>query len=198
VITKLGLRQVREQDRWLLWGWRNSERIRTVSVHDEEIPREKHDAWFTERLPGMHNKTVIVEWSGAPVGWFQVEHWDESKRSGEWGVALGEQHLAPLGLGGALPLLALSHAFTRLRAGQMTGRVLDLNKNMLSIMRRLEVPVIDRVEEPSRQARGEDIGMTVYRVERSDWPHIHDLGSSLVPSSLRAAIAAACSQPLSK
>jgi hypothetical protein len=198
VITTLGLRQVREQDRWLLWGWRNSERIRTVSVHDEEIPREKHDAWFTEHLPEMRHKTVIVEWSGVSVGWFQIEHWDASTRSGEWGVALGEQHLAPIGLGGVFPLLALSHAFTRLGAVQMTGRVLDLNKNMLSIMRRLKVPVHDHVEEPARGAGGKDTGMTVYRVEHSDWPLIHDLGFSMVPSSLRAAIAAACSQPLSK
>lgn len=192
----LVLRQIRDADRWTLWGWRNSERVRRVSLSDGEIARADHDAWFTEHFPGLRNKTIMVEWDGEAVGWFQIEQWDQSIMSGEWGVTLGEPNRAPIGLGGSLPLLALTHAFKRLNASSMTGRVLDANTNMVSIMRRLRVPIIDHIEEPSRLARGDAAGMTVYRVERSEWPQLLESGLSHVPSGLRSAITATSNQPI--
>lgn len=195
-MTSIGLqlRQVRESDRWTLWEWRNSERIRRISVHDEEIPRSDHDAWFTKNFPLMRDRTVIVEWNGDAVGWYQIEKWDESSRSGEWGIALGEAP-TPVGLGGSLPLLALSHAFDRLNASRMTGRVLNLNTNMLSIMRRLRIPVIGQSGPLVRQD-GTQTTMTVYRVDRAGWPEILEGGLAMVPSSLRSSIRAVLSAPL--
>ena len=191
----LTLRQVRESDRWILWEWRNTERIRRVSAHDENIPRADHDAWFSKNFTRMHDRTIILEIDGSPVGWYQIEQWDSETRSGEWGIALGETDV-PVGLGGALPLLALSHAFDRLEATQMTGRVLQLNKGMVSIMRRLQILIVETSEEQLRREGGECTSMIVYQIERSDWCDTLQQGRMLVPAATRALLDRAMSEPI--
>jgi len=191
----LSLRQVRESDRWTLWEWRNSDRIRRVSTHDMEIPRNSHDAWFSQQLPKMHDRTVIVQWDGSPVGWYQIEKWDALSNSGEWGNALGSTNV-PIGLGGMLPILALSHAFERLGAQAMTGRVLELNTNVLSIMRRLRIPKIDVDTIPVTRCDGSLSHTHVFRVDRSGWDEVLEAGRFLVPSALRKSIDLVRSAPI--
>ncbi len=185
--NQLILRQVREGDRWVLWDWRNSDRIRRVSVNDADIPRADHDAWFSANFGLMRDRTIIIELDGSPVGWYQIEHWDSATRSGEWGIALGETGV-PMGLGGALPLLALSHAFDRLGAVRMTGRVLQLNAGMISIMRRLQIPLIEALSEAIHRETGEITSMVVYQIRKSEWRSTLEHGRMLVPVSTRALI----------
>jgi RimJ/RimL family protein N-acetyltransferase len=191
----LSLRQVRESDRWTLWGWRNSDRIRRVSIHDEEIPRDSHDEWFSQHLPRMRDRTVIVQWDGSPVGWYQIEKWDPQSNSGEWGIALGSTDV-PIGLGGMLPILALSHAFERLDAQVMTGRVLELNTNVLSIMRRLRIPRIDLDAVAVTRDDGSSSRTQIFQMDRSDWGTVLEAGRSLVPSALRRSIDLVRSAPI--
>lgn len=191
----LALRQVRETDRWTLWEWRNSVRIRRVSIHDEEIPRSAHDQWFTEHFPTMRDKTIIVEWDNSAVGWYQIERWDPKAKSGEWGVALGDLDV-PIGLGGALPILALSHAFERLNARIMTGRVLELNINMISIMRRLTIPILAVNDDGVPRLDGNTSRTVVYQLRHSEWRGVFDAGQLLVPSSLRSSIVRVISEPI--
>jgi len=187
------LRQVHEDDRWLMWEWRNSERIRRVSTNDVEISRDTHSVWFAQGFPTMRDSTIIVEFNGDPVGWFQIEGWDSDHRTGEWGVGLGVAPGTP-GLGGALPLLALGHAFDRLDATTMTGRVLGLNDNMLAIMRRLGIQVDEIVDEPRVRADGSTTTMVRYRVLASEWPRVRDDGLALLPTALRTSLITALSE----
>jgi len=183
----LSLRQVREEDRWVLWGWRNSERIRRVSTNDADIPRASHDAWFSRQFPTMHDRTIIVQWKGEPVGWYQIEKWDAASRSGEWGIALGEPNVA-IGLGGMLPILALSHAFERIDAQKMTGRVLEINTNVLSIMRRLKIPNLGLDEVVALREDGSCARSHIFEAEQAQWNEILEAGRALVPSTLRESI----------
>lgn len=192
-MSDLTLRQVGDDDRWVLWGWRNSARVRRVSTSDAEITPDEHDAWFTDRLPRMHDHNLVVQWRGTPVGWFQVEGWDPATRTGEWGMGLGEA--ATPGLGGALPVLALGHAFERLHATAMGARVLELNTNVLSIMRRLGIPVTGETP-PAARLDGTTAVATTYRVEAAEWPLIRERGLGLLPSALRAAVVQALDSPV--
>jgi RimJ/RimL family protein N-acetyltransferase len=188
---RLTLRQVRVTDCWTLFQWRNSERIRLVSTNDAEIPRDEHVAWFERRFPEMRDRTVIVQWDTEPVGWFQLEHWDETTRSGEWGVGLGVVPAMP-GLGGALVVLALGHAFERADATEMTARALGLNTNMLAIMRRLGFTAT--AGDPLVRADGSTTEVSLYSVTREDWPGIRDRGLALLPSAFRAEVVAALAE----
>jgi RimJ/RimL family protein N-acetyltransferase len=191
----VSLRQVEPDDRWLFWEWRNSERIRRVSTQDREIPRESHSLWFDQRFPAMRDRTILVEWGGNPVGWFQIEDWSAARRTGEWGLGLGISPSTP-GLGGAIPILALGHAFDRLNAERMTGRVLGLNSNMVSIMRRLTVPIESEQPEVLERADGSTTTMLVYQVTAADWPTVRSAGLELLPSALRASVRAALASPV--
>jgi len=191
--ARLTLRQVRATDRWTLWEWRNSERIRLVSTNDAEIPRDDHAAWFERKFPEMRDRTVIVQWDSEPVGWFQLEHWDEATRSGEWGVGLGVVPGTP-GLGGALVVLALGHAFERADATELTARALGVNANMLTIMRRLGFTAT--AGDPLVRADGSTTEVSLYRVTREEWPRIRDRGLGLLPSALRAEVGAALTADL--
>jgi len=179
--TRLSLRQVREEDRWRLWSWRNSERVRRVSTNDAEIPRESHDEWFSRRLPSMRDRTIIVEVDGVPVGWYQIENWDAEERTGEWGIALGVT--SPIrGLGRAMPLLVHSHAFDRLYATKLTGRVLAKNERMLPVMAALAIPRASELDRNVDRATGESVSLKAYRVLASQWPHVWERGiTALTP-----------------
>ena len=192
-MSELVVRQVGNDDRWLLWGWRNSARVRRVSASDADISPDEHDAWFTDRLPRMRDQNLVVEWRGRPVGWFQVEGWDPVARTGEWGMGLGET--ATPGLGGALPVLALGHAFDRLHATVMGARVLELNTNVLSIMRRLGIPITGATP-PVARLDGTTATASTYRVTAADWPIVRERGLALLPSTLRAAVVGAIDAPV--
>jgi RimJ/RimL family protein N-acetyltransferase len=169
--SQIVLRQVREEDRWRLWSWRNSERIRRVSTSDVEIPRQSHDAWFSARLPIMRDRTIIVEVDGAPVGWYQIEHWDPQKRSCEWGVAIGEP--SPIrGLGRAMPLIAHAHAFGRLGATELTGRVLARNQRMMAAMEALGIPRAPELDREVVRANGETVALLAFKVKAAEWPQV--------------------------
>lgn len=172
---RLVLRQVRGDDRWRLWAWRNSERIRNASANDAEIPRANHDEWFTRSFPEMKDRTIIVELDGNPVGWFQIERWDSASRSGEWGIALGEP--PPIrGLGRAMPLLAHAHAFERLGAHDLTGRVLASNERMTQVMTALAIPRAVELDQNVERTSGEVVTLMGYRVESDQWPEVWDRG----------------------
>lgn len=194
-MNEVTLRQVREADRWWLWRVRNSERVRRVSTNDAPIHREDHDAWFTERLPDMRDRTVIVEWAGEAVGWFQIEKWDNMRREGEWGIAMSEAP-APIGLGGILPVVALAHAFERLEANSMTGRVLDINRTMLSIMSRLAIPTVEHATDPISRLDGTEATTYIYRVTSDSWGAVREHGLSLLPTSLREKVISSIEQPI--
>jgi len=131
-----------------------------------------------------------VQWNDVAVGWFQIESWDDVARTGEWGVGMGVVPATP-GLGGTLPLLALGHAFERLDATMMTGRVLGLNDNMLAIMNRLRIASEPPVAEPRVRADGSTTTTVRYRVPAEDWAPVRENGLALFPTALRASVVAA-------
>lgn len=190
---RLRVRQVGEADRWLLWGWRNAEPVRRMSVDDAPIPESVHSAWFDQAYPGMRDRTLIVEWDGEPVGWYRIEDWDDAAFSGRWGLGTGSRR-APIGLGGALTLLPLGHAFGRLGATSMTGQVLEANTNMTGILRRLGIPVDPDVQRVPR-ADGSQQRLLAYTVVRGDWPMIRERGLAMLPIATRTEVDGALARP---
>nr|WP_227412179.1 GNAT family N-acetyltransferase [Cryobacterium sp. BB736] len=181
----VSLRQVRPSDKWTLWEWRNSDRIRHVSTNDAEIPRQHHEAWFSRAHPAMRDRTILVESNGVPVGWFQIENWDDQAKVGSWGIALGDPVRAPAGLGKALPLLAHGHAFDRLEARRLTGRVLAHNAPMRHIMTQLGFVAVSQDETPLARADGGTTTTIIYDVTRESWPDIRENGLRYIPLGIR-------------
>jgi len=179
--SRLVLRQVGEDDRWRLWAWRNSERIRRASTNDGEISRLDHDEWFTRRFPEMKDRTIIVEVDRSPIGWFQIEQWDSALRSGEWGVALGEA--SPVrGFGRAMPLLVHAHAFDRLHAQSLTGRVFANNARMTRVVTALGIPRAPGLDRKVERYSGEVDTLRGYHIEVDQWAEFWERGlRALIP-----------------
>ena len=133
----------------------------------------------------MRDRTILVESYGVPVGWFQIENWDDVAKAGSWGIALGDPVRAPAGLGKALPLLVHAHAFDRLDARRLTGRVLAHNAPMRHIMTQLGFVAASRDETPLARAVGGTTTTIIYDVTRESWPDIREKGLGYLPFEIR-------------
>jgi RimJ/RimL family protein N-acetyltransferase len=161
--------------------WRNSKRVREISLNQELISRERHFDWFNDVINRRPHEVLIVEWAKRPVGVIQVEARDQNEGRGVWGFYLGELSVPP-GLGAGLPVLALGHAFQNLGLLKMSGVVLRTNLNMLRIHKRLGLTAhldssLDRVGQASESME--------FRVDKDDWVELRERALSLFPVSLR-------------
>jgi RimJ/RimL family protein N-acetyltransferase len=180
----LHLRQVRERDRWQLWEWRNSDRIRAVSTNDKVIGRDAHSKWFDAHFGDMRDRMIIVEWNGLDAGWYQIEGWEPRSRTGGWGYAIGRTN-GTTGLGALLPILGLSHAFDRLDAERMSGTVLDTNSNVLSLFSKFGIAISGRSTQPLVRVDGTTTTTTDFRVNRAEWPQIWATSQLILPDRLK-------------
>ena len=173
---RLALRPLGDQDFNRLLDWRNSDRIRSVSVNQQIIANATHRDWLSQRIQSQPKQVLIVEWDLRPVGVVQIDKWVDSGRFGEWGCYLGETDVPP-GLGASLPLLALGYAFSHLKASKMRALVLATNQNIISIHKRLGlIPESSNVLEIWTDLRSPD-SFFQYEVHDSDWELILKKGS---------------------
>jgi RimJ/RimL family protein N-acetyltransferase len=187
--SRLSLRPVEDGDFIRLLDWRNSDRIRSVSVNQQTIANGTHREWLSQKIQSQPKHVLIVEWDLRPVGVVQVDKWVDGGRFGEWGCYLGETDVPP-GLGASLPLLALGYAFIHLKASKMRALVLDTNRNMISIHKRLGlVPESSNVSEIGSDLRPPD-SFFQYEVHDSDWELILKNGLSLFSAEIRRSIEA--------
>jgi RimJ/RimL family protein N-acetyltransferase len=187
----LALRRLREDDRWTLFDWRDSERVRAVSLDSAPLQREGHSAWFDRTLVARRDEVLVVEWQGRSVGVVQLEALRRDQRISSWGCHLGETDVPP-GLGAALPLLGLGYGFETFGLRRMHAQVLGHNTGMRSIHRRLGVPEEGVLRNHLLRPDGSEIDVHLYGVLREEWPDLRDRGLALFPSSLAPSVARAC------
>jgi RimJ/RimL family protein N-acetyltransferase len=181
----LGVRPVDEIDRWRMLDWRNSERIRAVSIDGAVIDESTHSAWFDRVLAERGDEVLIVTVDEAPVGVVSLERVDRRQGVCSWGCHLGVTEVAP-GVGAALPVIGLGFGFDGHAMRRMTAQVLAGNRNMLGIHRRLGVPIEGTLREHVRREDGTTSDVVTYGVLRSEWSAIRSMAASLLPTSVRA------------
>lgn len=65
---KIEFRRAVEADAELVFGWRNHERVRQVSIDPNEIAWESHVQWFRNSLERSDRVLLIACLDGVPVG----------------------------------------------------------------------------------------------------------------------------------
>lgn len=180
----LGVRPVEEVDRWTLLEWRNSDRVRAVSIDAAVIPRDTHTAWFDRLLAERADEVLIVTWDGAPVGVVSLERVDRPQAVCSWGCHLGVTDVPP-GVGAVLPVIGLGFGFDGHRMRRMTAQVLGGNRNMRGIHRRLGVPIEGTLREHVRRDDGTASDVVLYGVLAPEWATIRSTAAGLLPATLR-------------
>jgi UDP-4-amino-4,6-dideoxy-N-acetyl-beta-L-altrosamine N-acetyltransferase len=180
----LGVRPVEESDRWTLLEWRNSDRVRAMSIDSAVIARDTHAVWFDRLLAERADEVLIVTWDDAPVGVVSLERVDRPQSVCSWGCHLGVTDVPP-GVGAVLPVIGLGFGFDGHGMRRMTAQVLGGNRNMRGIHRRLGVPIEGTLREHVRRDDGTTSDVVLYGVLRPEWATIRATAAGLLPSALR-------------
>ena len=188
---ELALRRLREGDRWQLFEWRDSERIRAVSLDGAPLDRDLHSAWFDTRMTDRHDEVLVVEWRERPVGVVQLESFQPDQGISSWGCYLGETD-GPPGLGAALPLLGMGYGFGTHGLRRMHAQVLGHNDRMRSIHRRIGLMEEGVLRRHLLRPDGTEVDVHLFGVLREEWPALLERGLSLFPTSLRPSVEDAC------
>lgn len=125
------LRPVTEQDKDRVRLWRNYPEVRAVSLTQDEISPEQHDAYWRSLAGDATRRVLVYERGGRPAGVVTFFDIDPDARSAMWGYYLDNEGLTARGE--LLPAWieiqrqAVRYAFGELGLDQLDGEVLDAN-----------------------------------------------------------------------
>lgn len=69
----VSLRRLCEDDRELLFRWRNDPWIVERGISQRKVTWEEHELWFSKKLKDLDAKVFIVERAGRPVGQLRLQ-----------------------------------------------------------------------------------------------------------------------------
>lgn len=187
MIAKLSLRLAASTDSELIYRWRNREQVRLVSKNPKEISWETHTYWFERNNNTETSQIFIVEFCENPVGVFRLENIDSESNSSSWGCYLGDLDLPP-GFGSLLPFLALDYGFYSLGLRRMTGEVLSINSNMLSIHKKMGLTQEGLLRQEVFRSPNEYLDVVLFGIFEEEWELSRNRFVNLLPTNLRTLI----------
>lgn len=130
------LRPLEERDLEQMLQWRNSDRVREYSYHDELITWEQHVNWFRGITENARFHGLIFELEGIPTGVMNFTNIDSRHKRCHWGFYIGRSD-APRGSGTFMCELAVRYAFSELGIRKLCGEVLAYNQASIALHHKL-------------------------------------------------------------
>lgn len=121
------LRVLAEEDKEIIYQWRNSEPIRVNMYNDRPIPYEDHCQWMENVLNNQTDYYRLFLYQNKPLGLVSFKEMNYQNQTCVWGFYIGEND-APKGSGTIMGRLALDYAFYQLKMRKIIGVVLSFNK----------------------------------------------------------------------
>lgn len=177
----ISIRLPREHDLDRLLTWRNREAVRAVSLNQRPIEREQHQAWFRRLLLDREGELGIVCHDRRPVGVVQLDRLDIHTSEATWGCHLGDVDVPP-GFGATLPILGIALGIRGWGLSQLDADVIETNKNMLGIHRRLAIRRVEPNAAPAQD--GTEIRVFRFQVTEDEFPGIVERAERLFPRAL--------------
>lgn len=187
MISKLSVRLATSTDSKLIYRWRNREQVRLVSKNQKEISWETHIDWFERNRFSGTSQILIVEFCENPVGVFRLENIDSESNSSSWGCYLGDSELPP-GFGSLLPFVALDYGFYSVGLRRMTGEVLSINSNMLSIHKKMGLTQEGLLRQEVFRSPDVYLDAVLFGIFKEEWEISRNRFVSLLPTNLRTLI----------
>lgn len=120
------LRLIEDRDFDTILRWRNSDRIRAVSLTDRKISEAEHRAWFKKNKLCHDLVTLVFELIDKPIGVVSFSRIDRANLECFWGFYIGEEDYTA-GAGSVMGYLGLEYAFNELGMRVIKGEVFDFN-----------------------------------------------------------------------
>ncbi len=158
-----------EKDLAMVFGWRNSDRVRSNMFNDQIITMDEHLAWYSRLQQAKNDVCLIFEWQCNPVGVMNFVDRDLERHSCHWGFYLGPESL-PRGIGTAMGYLGIEYAFDKLGVDRLIGEVLVFNMASIRFHNRLGF----RNDGPVKNSRGPGCyeEAIAFSLLKSDWSAI--------------------------
>ncbi|SFC16681.1 GNAT family N-acetyltransferase [Butyrivibrio sp. YAB3001] len=127
---KVSFRMITNEDTEAVVRWRNNERVRQNFVYREHFTPEIHENWLkTEVETGEVLQMIICENAKdlRPVGSVYLRFTDDSKKTAEYGIFIGEDDAIGMGYGSETARLAVEYAKEELGMDKLFLRVFSYN-----------------------------------------------------------------------
>jgi UDP-4-amino-4,6-dideoxy-N-acetyl-beta-L-altrosamine N-acetyltransferase len=111
----------------VLRNWRNSKEVNKFMDYQKEISKEDQRSWF-ENLPKEKNYYFIIRDEKKPIGMIHLGEIDESSKTAQSGMFIGEEQYRGTGVALKASLLLLKFAFEELGLIELFAKVKDDNK----------------------------------------------------------------------
>ena len=145
------LREATTDDAEMLFSWRNSKKIRSMSFSQELIALETHKSWLQRGIDSS-TKCLLIYEESEPCGFAQLERVSTDSKTFEWGFYKAPS--AAHGVGERMLQELLHHLFLSVGAREVIGKVLMVNTVSMSLHRKLgfELQKVERkkVSQPER------------------------------------------------
>jgi len=177
-------------DRDRLRSWRNRDAVRAVSLDQDPVPAEEHEAWFERLQQYRQGQLGIVCHDQRPVGVVQLTQLDVPKSQATWGCHLGEVDVPP-GFGATLPILGIALGLRGWGLTLLDAEVIETNKNMLGIHRRLAIRRTKPTGSAGEQAGAAGPATIRFQVSDGEFSAILERAERLFPSALSESLTSA-------
>ena len=127
------LRRVGPEDEDRLREWRNDPDVARYMYTTHEISPDEHARWFERLLVDDSRVAWTVLMDGEPVGAAFISGIDRENRRAEWAFYLADPRTRGRGVGSAVEVLVLDHAFDVLGLHKLTCEVLSFNQPVVAM-----------------------------------------------------------------
>ena len=159
------IRSMTEQDLDAVLHWRNDPDVRRWMYSSHTISPQEHREWYARAHGDPHRHLLIVEKSGAPLGFVQFTEGSDAGVA-DWGFYAVPG--APRGTGQIIGAAALDHAFRRIGLRRVCGEAAAFNERSLAFHRRLGFSVEDAQSEKTFED-GTHHAAVRFSLEASHW-----------------------------
>jgi UDP-4-amino-4,6-dideoxy-N-acetyl-beta-L-altrosamine N-acetyltransferase len=149
------------EDRDRLREWRNDPDVARFMYTTHEIGPEEHARWFDGLLADDRRRAWVVRMDDIPVGAAFMTDIDRENRRATWAFYLADPRTRGRGVGSAVEVFVLNHAFDELGLHKLCCEVLSFNEAVVAMHTRFGF-------------RPEGVLHDHYRRD-GEWVHVHQL-----------------------
>lgn len=125
---KIILRPITFDDTNLIVKWRNNPQVKENFIFQEAFTTKIHETWMkTKVITGEVCQYIIEDKNNNPIGSVYYRDIDETNKSAEFGIFIGEDSARGIGLGSEATKMFINFGFNKLNLHRIMLRVLQEN-----------------------------------------------------------------------